>query len=641
MKLNNIRIHKLIICLMVLFMAQTTVKAQDVQPTWWFGISGGANFNFFDGTTQRLNNSSIVPAAFHKGKGAGLYGSALVEYRPGRIWGGMLNLAYDSRAGKFDDVIAPCNCPATLKTNVSYFAIEPSLRFGFKSSNLYFFAGPRVAFNLQKDFNYTQLKQENNDGELSEMRKTMLSGQVGVGYEIPISKPTSGTQFRLSPFVSFHPYFGQDPRHIESWSMTTVRAGIALKFGKGGKSVIKDTPVAIATPEITFLVTVPKEILLKRQISETLPLLNAVFFDEGAATIPSRYIALTKNEASGFTESNLQNQQTASTAGRSARQLNVYHHILNIIGDRMRKNVTTSISLTGSSRQSLQEGLSFAAAIREYLVNTFDIAASRITFTSSTKPLFPSVQPGATKELLFLTAEDRRVDIRSTSPELLMEVGGTMMKPIQISETQSNPTDGNVVFNIGGTKKALKTWSVDLTDRGGSIQHYGPFSSETESIPGNTILGAQTQGDYKVVMSGETKDGLPVRKQDTIHLVRRTETLQNALRYSILFNFDNAETVTAYEKFLAEVVAPTITEGSTVIIHGHTDIVGEENYNQKLSDSRAQETQKILQNALAGKQLKFETLGFGEELSHAPFENELPEQRFYNRTVIIDITVLK
>ena len=91
-------------------------------------------------------------------------------------------------------------------------------------------------------------------------------------------------------------------------------------------------------------------------------------------------------------------------------------------------------------------------------------------------------------------------------------------------------------------------------------------------------------------------------------------------------------------------VASSITDGSTVIIHGHTDIIGEEDHNMKLSQQRAAEVQTILERALtaSGKtHVKFETLGFGEDTSHAPFENELPEERFYNRTVIIDIIPVK
>ncbi len=40
----------------------------------------------------------------------------------------------------------------------------------------------------------------------------------------------------------------------------------------------------------------------------------------------------------------------------------------------------------------------------------------------------------------------------------------------------------------------------------------------------------------------------------------------------------------------------------------------------------------------AGKsRVRFDTYGFGEDIRRAPFDNNLPEQRFYNRTVIIEI----
>jgi hypothetical protein len=35
--------------------------------------------------------------------------------------------------------------------------------------------------------------------------------------------------------------------------------------------------------------------------------------------------------------------------------------------------------------------------------------------------------------------------------------------------------------------------------------------------------------------------------------------------------------------------------------------------------------------------VKFEVYGFGEDKTAAPFENKFPEERFYNRTVVIDI----
>ena len=81
-----------------------------------------------------------------------------------------------------------------------------------------------------------------------------------------------------------------------------------------------------------------------------------------------------------------------------------------------------------------------------------------------------------------------------------------------------------------------------------------------------------------------------------------------------------------------------------MIIHGHTDVIGQDAYNQNLSAERATGAQKIIEAALAKagtKNIKFETNGYGEDVSTSPFENNLPEERFYNRTVILDIIPAK
>ena len=630
-----------IICSLVIILSQSIAMAQTTQPRWWFGVSGAANINLYSGTTQRLNNSLIVPTAFHKGNGIRPYGSLLMEYRPAGMLGFMLNVGYDGRGGKFDSVMAPCDCPATLKTNLDYITVEPALRLGVPKTNLFFFAGPRVAFAMQKEFNYTQLKQPDTNEDFSEINSTIFSGQIGMGYDLPISSANSKTKASLSPFISYHPYFGQDARNIESWSVSTVRAGIALKFGRAGKAKDTEVPtVAIPLRDVTFAVRAPKTIPVKRLVSETLPLRNSVFFNEGSTAIPTRYVHLTNNQASAFKEVSLQNEQSTNMTGRSARQLNVYYNILNILGDRMRANPGAAIALSGASASGPQEGKLFAEAVKQYMVSVFGINASRISTNGRTKPLIPSEQPGGTKELVLLREGDRRVDITSASPELLMEVGGGMMKPVQILATQIDPLDSHVIFSVDGANAVLKSWTLDLTDEKGTVQHYGPFTRDQESMTGTSILGTNKSGNYKVVMLGETKNGLTVKKESTVSLVRQDETTEKGFRYSILFDFNKSNSIASYDKFLSDVVSPLITSGSTVIVHGHTDIIGEEDYNHKLSHSRAIETQKIIQRALTNaskSNVTFETFGFGEDSNRTPFENKLPEERFYNRTVIIDI----
>lgn len=642
--------------LLLLIIASLTAHTQvvkRVQPIWWFGQSVAANFNEYQGTTQKVNNSLSVPTAFHKGEGTRPYASLLLEYRPNRVLGGMLNLAYDNRGGKFETVMAPCNCPANLSTNLSYFVIEPSLRLAPFSSGLYFFAGPTISFNVSRSFRYEQEKQTIKTGEWSEIRKTLLSAQGGLGIDIPISARTSATQWALSPFASFQTDFGRNPRDIETWAIYTVRAGMALKFGarkvapitiQGAPVVTTLPPVTIMEKDIMFSVRAPKVVPISRQVKETFPLRNSVFFDQGSTAIPTRYIQLNSNQAAAFRETQLQQAQPDNlNSGRSYRQLAVYHNILNIMGDRLRSNPQSRIALSGASDKDPVEGRVLAENIKQYLVSVYGIDGSRISTEGRDKPVIPSEQPGATRELALLREGDRRVDIESVSPELLMQVGGStspFLKPVEILAIQEDPLDSHVILTNTGANELLNSWSVQVTDEQGKVQQYGPYTQDQASIPGKTILGNNTQGNYKIMMMGQSKTGRSVTRESSVSLMRMSELKQQGLRYSILFDFDREKSLESYEAFLRDVVTPLIPEDATVIIHGHTDVIGEEAYNHTLSHNRAMGAQRVIQQALSARGtrgVKFETYGFGEDEGMAPFENNLPEKRFYNRTVIIDV----
>ena len=155
---NKLALKSLLLGAVMLTGAQVAVHAQEVQytkPSWWFGVAGGANFNFYRGTTQELNLDLTSPAAFRHGKGVGLYVAPLIEFHnPDSKWGVMLQAGYDGRSGKFDQVLTPCNCPADLSAKLSYITVEPSLRFAPFGSNFYLYGGPRLAFNLDKSFTY-------------------------------------------------------------------------------------------------------------------------------------------------------------------------------------------------------------------------------------------------------------------------------------------------------------------------------------------------------------------------------------------------------------------------------------------------------------------------------------------------------
>jgi len=305
----------------------------------------------------------------------------------------------------------------------------------------------------------------------------------------------------------------------------------------------------------------------------------------------------------------------------------------------MLQHPQAQISLTGASAgNGATLGKEYAESVKRYLTDVFGIQGTRITTEGKDQPSNPSESPGGVNFLPLLRAGDRRVEIVSKSVDL--------MTPLQIIAVHENPMDSRVLFTTTSDKnQPLKSWNVQLTDEKGTTQNYGPYTDVQESVSGNTILGNRNSGKYKVVMSGLTRDGAAVKKETTLNLVRSPElTEEESLRYSILFDFDESNAVATYEKFLTDVVAPRIDDHSKVIIHGHTDIIGSEAYNMTLSEQRASETERILSNAVkrSGKNsVHFETLAYGMDTGKAPFNNTLPEERFYNRTVIIDIERMK
>lgn len=295
-----------------------------------------------------MNSTLNAPSAFHKGSGVGGYGAVLMEMRPHPVWGFMLNVGYDGRGGKFDEVMAPCDCPASLTTKLGYVTVEPSLRIAPFSSSFHLFIGGTYRQSVRSSFIYTQQLKSDREEDFSQVEKHIFSGQIGAGYDIPLSPLTSTTQVVLSPFVSYHPYFGQEPRAIESWSLSTIRVGAAIKFGKAPVVNVADVPPA-TTGGLQFSIAAPTAIPGNRRVKETFPLRNYIFFDENNTEIPNRYVKLKRSEAANFKESQFQEPAPKDSAGRSQRQLNAYYTILNIIGDRMRKNPSTSIVLMGSS----------------------------------------------------------------------------------------------------------------------------------------------------------------------------------------------------------------------------------------------------------------------------------------------------
>lgn len=673
---NSLTIKSLVLSAVILTGIQISLRAQETpdtlntqevkytQPSWWFGAAAGANFNFYQGSTQQLNSSIFVPTTFHDGTGVGLYVAPLVEFhRPDSRWGFIFQAGFDGRKGAFKQVTTPCNCPDDLSTDLSYITVEPSLRFAPFKSGLYLYAGPRLAFLMSKSFTYehginpaypNQEVTPDVTADFDNMKNMLVSMQIGAGYDIPLTSHGKQTQFMLSPYVAYHPYFGQEPRSIETWNITTVRAGIALKFGRGRKieapvkKEVIPVVVVVTEPKVKFTVEAPKNVQPAPIVKETFPIRNYVFFDLGSTKIPQRYVLLKKEEVINFKEDQIDARASANASDRSERQMNAYYNILNILGTRMVNNPSTTVILVGSSEKGPKDGREMAESIKNYLTGIFGINASRITTQGRTKPVVASEQPGGKLELVLLRQGDRRVSIESNSPVLLMEFQSgpeAPLKPVEITAMQKAPIESYITFNVEDEEEAFTLWSLQTEDEQGNILTFGPYTEAEVSIPTKAILDTIPEGDYKVTMTGQTKTGLTVTRETSAHMVLWTpaETVET-MRFSIIYEFNKSNATNIYQKYLMEVVTPKISDGAIVIINGYTDVIGGEENNQKLSLARANNAKGILEKGVskAGrKDVKFEVSGLGEDQNVAPFNNKYPEERAYNRTVIIDIVPRK
>jgi outer membrane protein OmpA-like peptidoglycan-associated protein len=309
--------------------------------------------------------------------------------------------------------------------------------------------------------------------------------------------------------------------------------------------------------------------------------------------------------------------------------MSLYHNALNILGSRMAHSAAGRIRLVGAA-PSRERALEMARTVRNYLSETFGIDSDRIAIEGAIRPPHASGTRATPKEDLPLVEEENlRVEVIAEGDELV--------KPVALRTLEPVPYDNDVIITA---KSAIpvEDWIVTVTGEGYS-HTYGPFYYPVQRLPGAAILGDRTSGVYTASVVFRTNDHERITREARFELKRRELPPLKADRFSILFEFDESKTVAMYEQFLRTQVAPQIPNGASVFVHGHTDLIGEAGYNIELSARRAELTERILEDELRklGRSVVFDSYGFGEDEIHTPFINELPEARYYNRTVMIEI----
>ena len=435
-----------------------------------------------------------------------------------------------------------------------------------------------------------------------------------------------------------------------------IDATIEIPPSKEYREIRRDFPLG-QVPELSFTVPVSDYIaslppsapakyrnfrglvIEENLVKELYPLLTYIFFDSGSAQIPNRYKLFTNaSQTRNFND-------TAIPGGT----LQKYYHVLNIIGYRMQQFPNTKISIVGnnSDQSSIGETKDVSKqrgeVVFNYLTSIWNIDPSRIDVQS---PRNLPKQPSSRRDQLGIV-ENRRTEIYSDDWEI--------MRPILIREVRRFHSPDTMHFQMknGIADGLVARREIEIRRKGGDWHTMADIGTTDPVSPpynwgkdGDPETVADDQEPYIAQLVVYSEDGRECRSNEvevpvtiiTNETKRRERLVDKTIdRYSlVLFKFDSDEAGPLNERILKTYVYDDIRPGAQIKVTGYTDIVGLEDRNLKLSQQRAGTVDRgIKKNVSSSKIASLNTEGVGE--TQPLFSNDLPEGRFYNRTVQVVI----
>lgn len=412
-----------------------------------------------------------------------------------------------------------------------------------------------------------------------------------------------------------------------------------LEDRNGQKLVLTAPPVKLKLVQTRAnLAVTPTSLKIEEiQTIDVSPMLGYIFFEKETAEIPPRYVQFSKaEETTGFDEQNF------------TGTLEKYYQNLNIVGQRLAEKPQVTIKLVGCNDNTDNEkgnkklSTQRAEAVRDYLKAIWNIAPERMTIEARNLPAKPSSVMLKEGQM-----ENRRVEIVSTDPEILAPIRSIYLATQIDTPALTLTPEVVTTFGIANWKLTIENASGPLADLAGN----GPPAKEIKiPLDSRTLKSLGTGGDIVVKM--ELQDGMKQRielasepvKVDFIQssqLLAQKQDQRVQEKYAlILFDFDK-DTIGAQNQEIIDKIVARIKKlpAATVEIVGHTDNIGAEQYNQKLSERRALTVYKRLAAAYGeapGDRIRHSGAGPNNPL----FDNASPESRSFNRTVTITLEYL-
>lgn len=535
----------------------------------------------------------------------------------------------------------------TTKSDISYFELTPGITarnfLGFPKE-LYLLAGFEIGIPLSSDVSQeirvvSGATTTTTASGISDLQaNTRLALAFGAGYSIPLS-----ASLVLKPELSYRIPLSEVSNAVQyqSWKADQLRLSVTLQFGSAtvadsGGGGANRTELKVAVKEVNGIDARNTASALRQinvedtQYTELFPLVPYQFFRPNSATPTKEYDGIdSKSERGNF-----------SLDGLPLSGIDINRNILNIIGTRLTLHPSATLTITGTNdgKEELkvkQLSLQRATVAKSFLTTQFGIDPSRISVEArdlSERASSGTVEMG--------TAENRRVEFKSNSPEILSPI-------VLKGENDRLATPGTVEFVPEIQADSIVGWTMTVLQAGDTLSQtsgIGHPSSQAWRIRPNQMASKQVPVDYVLDVTdsyGERKSAvgsIPVEYLSSTKKNRQHLTDKTIDKYSlVLFDFDKSDVSRDHQLVLENSVLPAIKSNSKVTIYGYTDVIGDSNHNRELSLKRAETVRDILQSK--AKEPKYEVHGIGE--SEALFDNVSPIGRHLSRTVQIVIETPK
>lgn len=437
-----------------------------------------------------------------------------------------------------------------------------------------------------------------------------------------------------------------------SWTQSMFVAGVQIRIDLTGAEDAPPPPpppppppvVAERTPEpapepipepvkpivapvtIASLTTDPLEIR-ETVVTQTFPLLPYMFFDSASAVVRQRYTQTL--EGPGFAEADLP---------RST--LPIYYRMIDVVGRRMASTPGSTLTVTGttdgrelaSADARRQLARQRAEAVISELQRRWNLDPSRFVARTAERPSIVSNDRYAEG-----MEENRRVELQSSTPGLLAPVVHS-----RFNEYVAHQPSQRFTVDVRNPNQST-AWSLAIMRKGAPVD-----VQRSSGAPPTTVafdmsqqladkLGPVTTpvDSLVAVMTVEQRSEAPVSATTVFPLRKTTNTFEVSRLSLIVFDFDQSDISTVNRDMMRQLITTTTRQGSRAVIRGSTDRLGEAIHNQSLSADRANAVDRYLRT-IAPNVVVDEVRGIGA--SELPYDNSLPEGRFYCRTVSLTIT---